>query len=109
NAQPITIGGFAAVRLVAASALPITASASRAAAATANLPRPLINASSWCPQSLDYTAPGDTRSTGLRIRASQTATNASLARQASSSTGVSHRESGQAFPKLPLSEKISTS
>src|SRR5256714_12186165 len=58
NAPPITIGGFAALRLVAASALPITASASRAAAATANLPRPLIYASSWSPQSLGLDGTG---------------------------------------------------
>jgi hypothetical protein len=36
------IGGFAVRVLVAASALPIRASASNAAAAIANLPRPLI-------------------------------------------------------------------
>src|SRR6266480_1718999 len=42
NAQPMMIGAFALRPLFAASALPIRASASSAAAATANLPRPLI-------------------------------------------------------------------
>src|SRR5262249_16768162 len=47
NAQPMMIGGFALRPLFAASALLIRASASTAAAATANLPRPLIYSSSW--------------------------------------------------------------
>src|SRR3954470_7249360 len=42
NAQPITIGFFALGELFAASALPIRASARTAAAAIANLPRPLM-------------------------------------------------------------------
>src|SRR5262245_47906159 len=52
NAQPMMMGAFAWRPLFAASALPIRASASTAAAAIANLPRALIYASSWIPQLL---------------------------------------------------------
>ena len=113
NAQPMMIGAFAcAVRCpaVAASALPIRTSASSPAVVNVHLPRALM----YCllfgsSSSVDYLAPGDTRSRGIRIRASQARSNASFPLRASSSPGTSHSESGHAFPNVPLSEKISRS
>src|SRR6266487_6197401 len=97
NAQPMMIGAFACVArcpAVAASALPIRTSASSPAVADAHLPRALMYCLLLGSSSLvDYTAPGDTWSSDIRIRAAQTRSNASFPLRASSSAGTSHNES----------------